>query len=134
MSEDVTLKSPETPVWWRDHAPKAALGYSPARAFIAGEDTRALSVNELRELWGRDPLIVANAALVRTRLFGNRQHREARHFDVLELFAFVRPAQFCAPSVAGLALACGYPEPQTPEAQAQVLFDVVTRLCEELID
>ncbi|MCR6659365.1 MAG: ATP-dependent DNA helicase [Asticcacaulis sp.] len=136
MSEDVTLKSPETPigtpVWWRDHAPKAALGYSPARAFIAGEDARALSVNELRELWGREPLIVANAALVRTRLFGNRQHREARHFDVLELFAFVRPAQFCAPSVAGLALACGYPEPQTPEAQAQVLFDVVTRLCEDL--
>ncbi|MGN6208733.1 ATP-dependent DNA helicase [Asticcacaulis sp.] len=136
MSEDVTLKSPETPVgtpvWWRDHAPKGALGYSSTRAFIAGEDTRALSVNELRELWGREPLIVANAALVRTRLFGNRQHREARHFDVLELFAFVRPAQFCAPSVAGLALACGYPEPQTPEAQAQVLFDVVTRLCEDL--
>lgn len=132
MSEDVTLKPPETPVWWRDHAPKAALGYSPARAFIAGEDTRSLSVNELRELWGREALIVANAALVRTRLFGNRQHREARHFDVLELFAFIRPAQFCAPSVAGLALACGYTEPQTPEAQAQVLFDVITRLCEDL--
>ena len=140
MSEDVTLKSPETPVgtpvWWRDHAPKLALGYSPVRACvhsaILADDSRDLLPNEVRELWGREPLIVANAALVRNRLFGNRQHREARHFDVLELFAFVRPAQFCAPSAAGLALAFGFAEPQTPEAQARILFEVVSSLCETL--
>jgi len=136
VSEDVTLKPQEAPVWWRDHAPRAALGYSPVRAHIhagvGGADSRDLLPNELRELWGRDPLIVANAALVRMRLFGNRNHREARHFDVLELFAFIRPAQFCAPSVAGLALACGYAEPQTPEAQSAALFNVVSSLCDEL--
>ena len=91
-----------------------------------------MALTELRELWGRDPLILANAPLNRTRLFGNRQHREARHFDVLELFAFIRPAQFCAPSVAGLALACGFDEPETPEAQATVLFDIISTLCETL--
>jgi len=128
----VTLKPPEAPVWWRDHAPKTALGYSPVRAWLYGEDDRDVPPNELRELWGRESLIVANAAMLRTRLFGNRAHREARHFDVLELFAFVRPAQFCAPSVAGLALACGFPEPQTPEAQARALFEVVSCLCDEL--
>ena len=109
-----------------------ALGYSPVRAYVHGDDCHDLQPNELRELWGRDSLIVANAALVRTRLFGNRQHREARHFDVLELFAFVRPAQFCAPSAAGLAQAFGFAEPQTPEAQARVLFDVISSLCDEL--
>ncbi len=128
----MTLKSPMAPVWWRDHAPRVALGYSPVHACVRGEDSRDLLPNEVRELWGREALIVANAALIRTRLFGNRQHREARHFDVLELFAFVRPAQFCAPSAAGLALAFGFPEPQTPEAQAQVLFDVISGLCDEL--
>ncbi len=91
-----------------------------------------VALNELRELWGRESLILANAPLNRTRLFGNRQHREARHFDVLELFAFIRPAQFCAPSVAGLALACGFDEPETPEAQAAALFDIVSTLCETL--
>ncbi|ESQ85921.1 helicase [Asticcacaulis sp. AC466] len=132
MSDDVTLTASDAPVWWAEYAPKAALGYSPVRACIAGDENRDISPTELRELWGRQPLIVANAALLRTRLFGNRSHREARHFDVLELFAFVRPAHFCAPSVAGLALACGYAEPQTPEAQAHVLFDVITHLCELL--
>ncbi len=95
-------------------------------------DARIISVNELREAWGREPLIVANAALIRNRLFAGRQHREAAHFDVLELFAFIRPAQFCAPSAAGLALACGYDEPHTPQDQTRVLIDAVTELCETL--
>ena len=41
--------------------------------------------------------------------------------DVLELFAFVRPAQACAPSAAGLALALGLAEPKGVVAQAAVL-------------
>ena len=132
MTDLVTLSPTIEPVWWREHAPKQALGYSPVRTHLAGEDDRDLSVTELREIWGREPLIVANAALLRNRLFGSRQHREAQHFDVLELFAFVRPAQFCAPSVAGLALACGYPEPETPADQARVLFSVVTDLADHI--
>ena len=99
--------------------------------FDTGE-ARIISVNELREAWGREPLIVANAALIRNRLFAGRQHREAAHFDVLELFAFIRPAQFCAPSAAGLALACGDDEPHTPQDQTRVLIDAVSELCETL--
>ncbi len=129
MTDDV-LTSSETPAEWRSHVPGLALGYSPVHAHVAGTEPRDLSVTELRELWGRDGLIVANAALIRNRLFAGRQHREARHFDVLELFAFVKPAQFCAPSAAGLALSCGFGEPQTPRDQACVLFDVIDHLCE----
>ncbi len=130
MSEDVTLIPVAGPdLWWRGLAPAEALGFSLVRPCIGG---REVSVAELRERWGREPLIVANAPLVRNRLFGGRNHREAGHFDVLELFAFIRPAQFCAPSAAGLALACGYEEPENEAAQARVLLDVISSLSETL--
>ncbi|MGN6423777.1 MAG: ATP-dependent DNA helicase [Asticcacaulis sp.] len=124
---------PESAPSWRQHVPAESLGWSPVRSHVGdGRVGRDVSVNELRELWGREALIVANAALIRTRLFSNRPHREARPFDVLELFAFVRPAQFCAPSAAGLALACGFAEPETPQDAARALFDVIESLLRTL--
>ncbi len=133
MNENETLKRPDTLPTWRAHVPDKALGFSPVHAALSdGADSHDITTPELRELWGREPLVLANASLIRSRLFGNRPHREAGHFDVLELFAFVRPAQFCAPSVAGLALACGHPEPETPPGQAQVLYAVIADLCETL--
>jgi len=53
--------------------------------------------------------------------------------DVLELFAFVRPAQFCLPTPRGLALATGLaPPPRDPAAEAMVLLDAARRLLAEL--
>ncbi len=130
MSEDVTLTPVTEPeLWWRGLAPTEALGFSVVRPHV-GDQT--VGIAELRERWGREPLIVANAPLIRNRLFSGRSHREAGHFDVLELFAFVRPAQFCAPSAAGLALACGFAEPENEAAQARVLLDVISSLSEIL--
>ncbi len=130
IPETVSL---EAAPWWRAHVPAPVLGFSMVRSAVTDADeARWVTVNELRELWGREPLIVANAALVRNRLFAGRNHREAAHFDVLELFAFIRPAQFCAPSAAGLALACGHDEPQTPQDQAKVLVAVIGDLCDTL--
>ena len=132
MTENLTLSRTPQP-WWRAHVPSAALGFSVLRPGVAEDGvTRHLSTPELRELWGREPLIVANAPLVRNRLFAGRNHREAGHYDVLELYAFVRPAQFCAPSAAGLALACGFAEPVDAAAQAEALTGVITRLTEDL--
>jgi len=58
--------------------------------------------------------------------------RSARLFDALELFAFVRPAKFCAPSAVGLALALGLVEPKGAAEQAQALRRVCTLLLAEL--
>ena len=55
-----------------------------------------------------------------------------RAFDLLELFAFVRPAQFCLPTVRGLAQALGLPLPATPEQEAAALADSARVLLEEL--
>ena len=138
MNESETLKRADDVMGdvlkpWRAHLPALALGFSPVRAALHdGETAREISPPELREAWGREPLILANAPLIRNRLFGNRNHREAAHFDVLELFAFVRPAQFCAPSAAGLALSAGLEEPQVPAEQARALSAVIADLCTQL--
>ena len=53
-------------------------------------------------------------------------------FDVLELFAFVRPARFCLPTPAGLAQALDLALPDTDEQQAASLFAAVHRLLDDL--
>lgn len=55
-------------------------------------------------------------------------------FDLLELFAFVRPACFCLPTLRGLAEVLGLPIPQSLEDQAQAAMDIAYRLLAELAD
>ncbi|WP_408938990.1 ATP-dependent DNA helicase [Haematospirillum jordaniae] len=52
--------------------------------------------------------------------------------DVLELYAFVRPAVFCLPTVAGLAAACHIALPAGPEQEATALSAVVVALLRDL--
>jgi ATP-dependent DNA helicase DinG len=53
-------------------------------------------------------------------------------FDLLELFAFVRPAEFCLPTPRGLARALGCPEPKALEDAALALLDAARFLLAEL--
>jgi ATP-dependent DNA helicase DinG len=52
--------------------------------------------------------------------------------DLLELFAFVRPARFCLPTLRGLAEAVGLARPADLEDEAEALPKVARRLLEEL--
>ncbi|MFO0998661.1 MAG: ATP-dependent DNA helicase [Alphaproteobacteria bacterium] len=52
--------------------------------------------------------------------------------DALELFAFVRPARFCLPTVRGLASALDLPKPMSLEAEARAVATVVAHLLAEL--
>ena len=52
--------------------------------------------------------------------------------DVLELFAFVRPARFCVPTPGGLAAALSLESPANLEDEALVLVDAVRSLLAEL--
>jgi ATP-dependent DNA helicase DinG len=54
--------------------------------------------------------------------------------DLLELFAFVRPARFCLPTVRGLCEALDLAVPATPEEEASALPLVARSLLEELDD
>ena len=53
-------------------------------------------------------------------------------FDLLELFAFVRPARFCLPTVTGLVEALGLPRPADHEDEAEALVRAARLLLEEL--
>ncbi len=54
--------------------------------------------------------------------------------DLLELFAFVRPARFCLPTVRGLCEALELPVPSTPEEELEAMPRVAAALLAELDD
>ncbi len=58
--------------------------------------------------------------------------KSAGFYDVLELFAFVRPARFCVPTPAGLAAALDLPPADSPEDEPGVLLDAAVKLLGEL--
>ena len=72
--------------------------------------------------------IVCHASAVARRLALSR----LRAFDVLELFAFVRPARFCVPSPRGLATVLLLPLPATLADEAATLIAISRALLAEL--
>jgi len=104
-----------------DLAPALVVLPGPRAAVCDGDGARALTVDEARRLVRGGPVLVAHAGLSARRLDLAAPARSRDIFDALELFAFARPARFCAPSAAGLALALGMPEPKTAETQAETL-------------
>ena len=54
--------------------------------------------------------------------------------DVLELYAFVRPATFCLPTPRGLCEALDLPVPQTPDEEVTSLAEAARVLLGELDD
>ena len=114
----------------------AALVVLPGgRAAIAqGGETRLASIEGARRLFDERPVLVAHASLTARRLGLPSPPRCARLLDVLELFAFVRPGQFCAPSATGLAIALDLGSPINVTAQATTLRVAVHHLLNDLAD
>lgn len=112
----------------------AALVVLPGgRAAIAdGNGARLVAISETRRLFERGPLLLAHASMTARRLGLPSPPRAARLMDVLELFVFVRPAQFCAPSAVGLAIAVGVAGPADIPAQAESLRIVANILLDEI--
>jgi ATP-dependent DNA helicase DinG len=94
-------------------------------------DTRRLGLEEARRLLRSGDVLVAHAAFVAGRL---KTSPSAALYDVLELFAFARPAQPCIPSPLGLARALGLAIPETSEDQACILGLAGETLLRELAD
>ena len=80
----------------------------------------AKSIGRLAET----PHILLNAPLVGQRL----GYADVSGLDLLELFAFVHPARFAVPTVAGMARAAGLDEPDGDSSAAAALRAIAGRL------
>ncbi|HTK33706.1 MAG TPA: ATP-dependent DNA helicase [Caulobacteraceae bacterium] len=128
-------QTPETD--WRGPAvlPAALVVLPGPRAALAGPDGAALiPAGAARNQLKSSPTLVAHASLTARRLGQNAPPRSRDLFDALELFAFVRPAQFAAPSAVGLARALGLAEPKGAPVQAEALRQVCAALLAELAE
>jgi ATP-dependent DNA helicase DinG len=108
-----------------------ALVPAPPGAALARADGKSerVALQGARALFDGGGLLVAHAAFVAGRL-GTRV--ETPHFDMLELFAFVRPGLPFVPSALGLARALGLAVPHTPEESAKALHAVARALLKEV--
>lgn len=107
------------------HSPYPALVASHAglwRCNSDGETTAVSRAEALRRL-GDAPHLILNAPMVAARL----GLAEVAGLDLLELFAFLKPAHFLVPSANGLATELGLAPPETPQAEAAFLQEAAHR-------
>jgi ATP-dependent DNA helicase DinG len=113
-------------------APTLVVQPGPRAATAAGDSGRDISPSAARALFQREAVIVTHASLTAKRLGLPAPARSPELFDALELYAFVRPATFCAPSAVGLARALGLAEPKSRTEQAASLRTCCATLLDEL--
>jgi ATP-dependent DNA helicase DinG len=94
----------------------------------AGGIARRVSLVEAREIFQSGRALVAHATFVAGRL---KIAPAKPLFDVLELFAFLRPGLPLVPSPLGLARLTGQTLPETPEAAARALVTAARLVLEE---
>ena len=117
-----------------DLAPALVVLPGPKAAIADGAGARPVRAPEARDLMESGSALVAHAALTARRLGLSAPPRSRDLFDALELYAFVRPARFAAPSAVGLAQALGLPEPLTPADQASTLQTACRQLLAEVAE
>lgn len=100
--------------------PAFIAGRQSALLVTADGEVETLSLEDARRRWDSGPLLICHRINAARRLGAKLTWR---HFDLLELFAFVHPAKFCLPTPAGLAQALGQQTRDGPEASAAALFD-----------
>ena len=106
--------------------PLPALHATHAGIWIArrGEEAREASRGEAIANAGETPHIILNAPLVGQRL----GYPELSGLDLLELFAFVHPAKFAVPTVAGMCRAVGIEPPASEAGAAEALRTIAGNL------
>jgi ATP-dependent DNA helicase DinG len=109
--------------------PLPALHATHAGIWVAAaEEVREASRGEAIARLAETPHIILNAPLVGQRL----GYGDVSGLDLLELFAFIHPARFAVPTVAGLARACGIEPPADDPKAAAALVAIAGALLDRL--
>ena len=119
---------PYTPRAMRESPPTLVAAVTAAVWLTPDGEVDSLAPAEAVRRAGRQPPLLCHRRATATRLGVD----PFPAFDLLELFAFVRPARFCAPTPRGLAQALDLGDPHSLEAQAVALGRVADRLLAEL--
>jgi len=109
-------------------APLLYAGLSEAAWITPDGEIEILARREAAERARRAPPLLCHLRVTTTRLGCD----PFPALDLLELFAFVRPARFCAPTPRGLALALGLAQPEGATACAGVLRQATAALLRAL--
>ena len=115
-----------------DRFPIPALHATHAGIWLASGDgeVREASRGEAIARAAETPHVILNAPLVGQRL----GYPELSGLDLLELFAFIHPAQFAVPTVAGLSRALGVEPPANEAEAAGALRAIAGRLLDIFAD
>ncbi len=109
-------------------APVLAADWRGAAWLSTEGEIEQLGAQEAARRAGETSPVLVHAVATAARL----QCAPFKAYDLLELFAFVRPAQFCLPTARGLARALDQEPPVGMEEEAVFLFGAARQLLEEL--
>lgn len=112
------------------HIPALVVGVKGAVLLDTDGEFHRLSLAEASRRVRDIAPLVCHAPAVAGRL--SLEHVAA--LDILELFAFVRPARFCLPTPKGVVEAMGLVRPADMEDEAEGLFRAARKLLEELAE
>jgi ATP-dependent DNA helicase DinG len=98
-------------------------------AVVFDGTVRNVGRDEAGRLFRSGDVLVAHAAFIAGRL---KTNPTKALYDVLELFAFVRPCAPCVPSALGIARALGVAVDEEPASMACALRECAVRLLEEI--
>jgi len=110
-------------------APVLAAGLSHAGWLDSEGEVAALDLDTALTRTRAEPPLVCHARATARRLGAEEA---LPGYDVLELYAFVRPAGFCTPTPRGLAVALGLPPPDDLEMATVTIHRAAAQLLQEL--
>lgn len=112
-----------------ERVPVAAIGVRFATLLSADGEFQELPLEQAAEVIASTPHLMVNRVMAARRL-GLPQ---IRAFDLLELYAFVRPARYCLPTAAGLAAALTLEhQPGDPEDDCLFYKKLAARLLADM--